>query len=394
MTRTPDALVRPELLGWARETLGLSVEDAAKKAGVTGERITAWEEGGERPTIAQLRKLAEVYKRPLAVFYLPEPPKAFRALSDFRRLPQPKAGKWSPALNLAIRRAHFQRDVALELMRLLDEPEPEPPRVEANVADIDRFAAEARQRLGVDIDVQVGWRDQYQALNGWLRAVEDAGALVLHAQRVELDEMRGFSISGPRLPVVVLNGADFPRGRLFTALHEFAHILLNSAGVCDLHDSPSRRADGDLEITCNAIAASILLPGDIFTSDQRVRRAPASGRWSDSDLAELAEHYSVSREVVLRRLLEFDLTSWDFVEEKRQEYRKAYAEARAGETRGTPSYYRVKLRDLGHAYVGLALEAYNRDEINASDISQYLEIKVNKLPQLEAEYRRGAAAAV
>lgn len=44
--------------------------------------------------------------------------------------------------------------------------------------------------------------------------------------------------------------------------------------------------------------------------------------------------------------------------------------------------------------MGLALEAYNRDEINASDISQYLEVKVNKLPQLEAEYRRGAAAAV
>lgn len=394
MARTPDALVRPELLVWARETLGLSVDEAAKKAGVNPERIAAWEEGREPPTIAQLRKLAEVYKRPLAVFYLPEPPKAFQALSDFRRLPQAKAGKWSPQLNLAIRRAHFQRDVALELMRLLDEPEPEPPMVAGSPSDIDSFASEARQMLGVDLETQIGWRDPYQALNGWARAIEDAGALVLHAQRVELDEMRGFSISGPRLPVVVLNGADFPRGRLFTALHEFAHILLNSAGVCDLHDAPPRGADGDIEITCNAIAAAILLPRDVFTTDRRIQRAPRGGRWSDSDLVELAEHYSVSREVVLRRLLEFDLTTWEFVEEKRGEYRKAYAEARAAETRGTPSYYRVKLRDLGHAYVGLALEAYNRDEINASDISQYLEVKVNKLPQLEAEYRRGEAAAV
>jgi len=214
MARTPDALVSPELLVWARETLGLSVDDAAKKAAVSAERLAAWEDGTDRPTIAQLRKLAEVYKRPLAVFYLPEPPKAFRALSDFRRLPATRAGKWSPALNLAIRRAHFQRDVALELMRLLDEPESEPPNVEAAPADIDRFAAEARQLLDVGIDAQVAWRDPYQALNGWVRAVEDAGALVLHAQRVDLDEMRGFSISGPRLPVVVLNGADFPRGRM------------------------------------------------------------------------------------------------------------------------------------------------------------------------------------
>lgn len=393
MARTPDALVKPQLLVWARETLGLSVEEAAKKANVAAARLAAWEEGEQRPTIAQLRKLGEIYKRPLAVFYLPEPPKAFRPLSDFRRLPDAQAGRWSPALNLAIRRAHFQRDVALELLRILDEPEPEAPRTEANVDDVELFAAEARSLLGVEIDTQLGWRDPYQALNGWLRGLEDAGLLVLHAQRVEPEEMRGFSISGPALPVIVLNGADFPRGRVFTALHEFAHVLLNTAGVCDLHDVPSARVARDIELVCNSIAAAILLPRDLFMEDSTVRRAPSSGRWADHRLGELADRYSVSHEVVLRRLLEVELTTWEFVQEKRREYRKAYADARAGESRGNPSYYRVKLRDLGHAYVGLALEAYNRDEIHASDVSQYLEIKVNKLPKLEAEFRRGSAAA-
>jgi DNA-binding transcriptional regulator YiaG len=58
MARTPDALVSPELLVWARETLGLSVDDAAKKAAVRAERLASWEDGTDRPTIAQLRKLA------------------------------------------------------------------------------------------------------------------------------------------------------------------------------------------------------------------------------------------------------------------------------------------------------------------------------------------------
>src|SRR5579875_558427 len=394
MARTPEALVKPDLLVWARDTLGLSIEEAAGKTGVAAERISAWESGAERPTIAQLRKLAAVYKRPLAVFYLPQPPKDFRALSDFRRLPDARAAKWSPALRLAIRRAHFQREVALELMRLLGEPEPQPPRVGSAPDDIDRFAADARALLGVSIEDQVGWRDQYQALNGWVRAIEGAGVLVLHAQRVALEEMRGFSISGPTLPVIVLNGGDFPRGRLFTALHEFAHILLNSAGVCDLHDAPARQAADDIEITCNAIAAAILLPRDRFADERRLRKLPRGGRWDEADLAKLADRYSVSREVVLRRLLELELTTWDFVDEKQREYRKAYAEARAAKSQGRPSYYRVKRRDLGHTYVGLALEAYNRNEINGSDIAQYLEIKVNKLPQLEDEYRRSSAVEV
>lgn len=394
MPRTPDALIKPQLLVWARETLGLSVEEAAKKASVAADRLAAWEAGEQRPTIAQLRKLGVIYKRPLAVFYLPEPPKAFRPLSDFRRLPEAEVGQWSPALNLAIRRAHFQRDVALELMRVLEESEPDAPRISATIDDVDRFAAEARALLGVELDAQLGWRDPYQALNGWLRGLENAGLLALQAQRVELEEMRGFSISGPTLPVVVLNGADFPRGRIFTALHEFAHVLLNTAGVCDLHDTPAVRGTDDIEIVCNSIAAAILLPRDTFAGDPAVQAGAPDGRWDDHRLGELADRYSVSREVVLRRLLEFELTTWNFVQAKRRDYVRAYAEARARATPGTPSYYRVKLRDLGHAYVGLALEAYSRDEINASDVSQYLEIKVNKLPELEAEFRRGAVAAV
>lgn len=39
--------------------------------------MAAWEIGEAVPTIAQLRKAAEVYKRSLAVFFLSEPPEGF-----------------------------------------------------------------------------------------------------------------------------------------------------------------------------------------------------------------------------------------------------------------------------------------------------------------------------
>src|SRR5579875_1398439 len=129
------------------------------------------------------------------------------------------------------------------------------------------------------------------------------------------------------------------------------------------------------------------------TSRSRATRSPRRSCCRAIDLPTSAASAS-SREAVLRRLLELELTTWDFVDEKQREYRKAYAEARAAKSQGRPSYYRVKLRDLGHTYVGLALEAYNRNEINGSDIAQYLEIKVNKLPQLEDEYRRSSAVEV
>lgn len=82
-----DALITPSVMRWARESAKLSVEEAASKIGRPIEDMTAWEEGTSRPTIPQARKTSEVYKRPFAVFYLPEPPKDFDTLRDFRSLP-------------------------------------------------------------------------------------------------------------------------------------------------------------------------------------------------------------------------------------------------------------------------------------------------------------------
>jgi hypothetical protein len=42
--------------------------------------LRAWEDGADRPSIAQVRELGEIYKRPLAVFFLPQPPLGFRAM--------------------------------------------------------------------------------------------------------------------------------------------------------------------------------------------------------------------------------------------------------------------------------------------------------------------------
>jgi IrrE N-terminal-like domain len=62
--------------------------NAAKAAHVTVERLKAWESDKDEdaPTLGQLRDLAAKYHFPLAVFYLPEPPKDFLPLRDFRRL--------------------------------------------------------------------------------------------------------------------------------------------------------------------------------------------------------------------------------------------------------------------------------------------------------------------
>jgi Zn-dependent peptidase ImmA (M78 family)/DNA-binding XRE family transcriptional regulator len=389
MARTPPAPVARELLIWARESLGLSQEEAAKKIGVKPERLAEWEAGDASPTVAQLRAAANVYKRPVAVFFLSEPPRGFQALKDFRRLPDAPEARWSPALRLAVRRARHQRETLLELLRLLGNEAPVRPTVDVSTDDPEAFAGAARDLLSVSLDEQQSWRDRYRALSGWSRALEEnVGVLVLQASGVALDEMRGFSMADHEIPVMVLNARDAPRGRIFTAMHEYTHVLLNNAGVCDLHDSTQARSEEErVERFCNEAAGAILLPASALADDPIISRAPRSGEWDDEEIGALAERYSVSQEAVVRRLVSLQLTSWAFYHEKRRAYREAY-ERRREEEEGFAPYHRVRVRDLGRAYVRLVLEAYHRDQINTSEVSDYLGVRLKHLPKIEDEALR------
>src|SRR5256885_4367001 len=121
MPRSIPALVKPDLLVWARERAGFAVEVSAAKAGVEPATLVAWEKGESQPTIPQLRKLGEIYKRPLAVFFLPEPPKDFDAQREFRRLPGLTQQKETTEFRAALRLALFRREAARELYGRLQE---------------------------------------------------------------------------------------------------------------------------------------------------------------------------------------------------------------------------------------------------------------------------------
>jgi transcriptional regulator with XRE-family HTH domain len=79
------AYITPNVLKWARESARMTEETAAAKASVTVDRLKEWEAGESQPTIRQAQTLAKAYKRPFALFFLPEIPRDFQPLQDFRK---------------------------------------------------------------------------------------------------------------------------------------------------------------------------------------------------------------------------------------------------------------------------------------------------------------------
>src|SRR5947209_6767397 len=121
--------INPALLIWARETAGFTPAAAAEKLKIDEERLAAWEDpdNEDSPSIPQLRKLAALFKRPLAVFYLEEAPPRFAVMRDLRRLPGAGTRAYSPAVQLEIRAANERRELALELAADLEQ---EIPKIE------------------------------------------------------------------------------------------------------------------------------------------------------------------------------------------------------------------------------------------------------------------------
>ena len=65
-----DFCINPVLLKWARETIGLSIEMAAKKINVDSDVLKKWEEGIVETPTKKIKKLSEIYKRPTTVFLM------------------------------------------------------------------------------------------------------------------------------------------------------------------------------------------------------------------------------------------------------------------------------------------------------------------------------------
>lgn len=378
----------PSVMVWARTSAGLSPVEAAKKVDVKVEKLLAWESGTERPSFAQLRKAGVVYKRPIAVFYLKEPPRGFSVMRDFRRRAGAESSSISPALMQEIRRAHDRREWALDLMEELDERPKEIGQQVSLSQDTEEVATQLRKLLGVTTEIQSGWKQQ--SFNEWRRRIEQAGVLTFEMTSVAPSEASGFSIGTWPLPAAVANIKDSATARVFTLLHEVTHILLNSDGICDLEEKGNDDA-ARTEYFCNRVASASIFPREALLRLDVVRlHARGQPKWSDEELRAIASHFGGSREAALVRLATLGLTSRAFCDSRRAQFHKEYAlaaESRKNQpVEGFAPPHQLALWSAGPMFVSLVVENLNRDRISASDFSDYLQIRTKHIPEVQQEY--------
>jgi len=381
--------VEPSVLRWARESIRLDPERAAKRIGVSAATLAKWESGELSPTISQLRNAAATYRRPLAVLFLPRPAMDFDALRDFRAGGVGDPSALSPELTTEYWRSLSQREVLLELEDLgaLHDTAVSPAVALSLDTPIEAAGALLRAWIGIE---HTSWRDPRAALAGWISATEAQDVLVIQTRGVETTEMRGFSVSEWPRPVVALNGSDFQRGRLYTLAHELAHLALNAGGLCDLHEADrSTRATDQIELYCNRVAAAALMPREAVLRAPSVARATTEHLWTTDELDVVSRPFGASAESLALRLITLGKATWDRYWSLKPAFERHYADARAQQrtSKGGPSFYVVKARDLGPGYVRTVIDAFQGRMITSLDAADYLDVRFDQIPRLEAAAR-------
>ncbi|MEE8173275.1 MAG: XRE family transcriptional regulator [Alphaproteobacteria bacterium] len=385
------AEIKPQLLVWARESAGFSIDEVADKLKKDPPIIRSWERGADQPFMGQLRRLADIYKRSLSDFYLPEPPQERAIPHDFRRSPGEVALVYSPALRRQLRVARERRDLAMALYEEVGQAVPGVGVRITETADPEAIGGQVRQLLDIDFQEQRRWGDGRPAYNAWRRRIEALGILVFQFENVGPEEAWGFSIVEGDLPVIGINRKLAPNGRTFTLLHELKHVLLREGSICDIDDLTPRGAQElRTEIFCNRVAAAALMPGPLFRAhDVIAEHEKGKATWDDHEIAALARTFGVSREAAVRRLETFDLTTMAFYLRKRAQYQKEREERRKKELAASKekpikrNMPREAISNLGRRFVGLILQNYEEDRITLMDVSDYLGVRAEKVRKVE-----------
>lgn len=371
MAKSMKVDVNPDVLVWARKNSSLDIDIAASKIKVKIEQLRAWESGDDKPSIAQLRKLANIYKFPISVFFLSVVPKNFSVMKDFRHLPEYMPAKFSRQLQLEIRKVQQRRETAIELQSsLVDEISTFDKKVSLE-DDVRNSALKIREILHLDINEQKKWSNPRIAFNEMRYLVENTGILVFEVDNVDIQEMRGFAIAEKIMPVIAINRKDSFNGRIFSLLHEFVHILLGQGGISN--SSYYDDTEEKVEVFCNKLAAEILVPSSIILSNPYIKTGKQ--RYSDSEILAIAKNFSVSEEVILRRLLTLEKISNSFYKEKREEYLEIYKRNAARTTNDRKFKQNVPqqtITGLGIPFISSAIENFNADKITLNDLSNAL----------------------
>lgn len=345
----------PEVLRWARETAGLSYEEAVSRLNISGktpvETLKAYEEGVKSPSRSRLLVMSKQYHRSYLTFFLRQPPTKVERGEDFRTLPDVEPGRYSGILDALVRDIFVRQELVKQALI-----ESEEDRVITFVGDgagmpnVEQACFSIKEHFGISVAIFRDQKDPHAAFNYLRSLVEKEGIYVLlmgdlgtHHSQVSTEVFRGFALSDELAPFIVVNNYDAKTAWSFTLLHELVHIWLGRTGIS------AQSHEHVIEKYCNDVASLILV------SDSEIAELFAAVESQGGDIlinvSRVSALNNVSGSLVVYRLFRAGFiqeTEWRSL---KNQLRMLWLESRRAEKKkskkNTGNYYATQRHKVG-----------------------------------------------
>ena len=364
MLDMPD--VNANILRWARETAGFTLEEAVKKLDIksargvgAADRLAGLEAGETSPSRSMLAKMAKCYRRPLLVFYMHDIPPEEDWGEDFRTLPKPVESREAGLIDAVVRDIRTRQSLVRASLEAAGESRSLPfigslrPKVgkRAVVSSIEQtleFERATFRDKNKPQDSLAYLRECAEAAGIFVILIDNLGSW--HST-INVDAFRGFALADDVAPFVAINANDSPSACCFTLVHELAHLWIGATGVS------GRIAEQTIEKFCNDVASDFLMPS-AETAKLDISKATPFAE-SAALITEFANARKVSSTMVAYKLHTEGVFSLRQYQRLETYYRQTYLDRKAAETErnagkgGGPNYYVVRKHRAGPTLINL-----------------------------------------
>uniref|UniRef100_UPI00404A9E7D ImmA/IrrE family metallo-endopeptidase n=1 Tax=Fulvivirga sp. TaxID=1931237 RepID=UPI00404A9E7D len=378
------AYITPKVLKWARESAKMTLEVAASKVNKTAVQLEEWEEGNNHPTIKQAEKLAKVYKRPFALFFLPDIPNDFQPLQDFRK---------SDSKELTTGSIFIIREIQQKqswLSEVIEESGDSPLSFigKYNISSSPKVVA---NDIVNTLEIQEDFSQESSPIKYWIDKIEAQGIYVsrtsfIHSKLLlDKHELQGFAIADQYAPFIFINSQDWDAPQLFTLIHELAHLWIAETGISNDIELESKNSN-PIEMFCNEVAANVLMPENV------IKYLDDSVFANSKSVYKKAKLMGVSSFALLVRSMKLSVISMSKYNELKSEAQLDFEEflkkeeekkLKAKEREGGPNPYLLRVNKNSRLFTQFVLDAFRGGSIEPTQASNLLNTSVNNFSKLE-----------
>jgi len=299
------ALIKKDSLNEICKIKEVSSSYISSKCKISIDKLERWKNPQDPllPTFNQAKAISKCLHVPLAGLYMNSFDLPLEQIRKYKirnfRIIHDNRGTDDSAINIAIGDLLQTRSFLLESkFNIGEEIRSFSIDFKASQNDPIEWALEIRKIFNISIQIQFSTPSTRKLYLYIRSALESTGIFVHCFTDVDVEMVRGISIYDASMPIIGINNNDRYPAQTFSLIHELVHVIKRQSTMCN--DMFSGNSENTEEIFCNAVAGELLVPTDSLTLILKKRNL--SNELSIDDISAIARIFSVSKEVITRRL--------------------------------------------------------------------------------------------